>query len=454
MQTTPFALFKIALCPSPVGWCVRAGLLLPLLCRGDALGGEVPPQPTTKSQATVESQPTGDPWQADDEIVRAKQKRSDEFNYVEEKVPDYRLPDPLAAPGKSHAAEPLAWKEVRAAQLDAFRTHVYGWRPEVEYTADFELGPPRKIRDSTIVAMDGRCVIVRPGITAKFTIPFVVYRPADASGPLPTCVHINNREFYSIDRAKEAADDFSPIEILCDRGYALLTFHTSAVDPDRADGYRDGIRCFFSGSDEPLPEQWRSLSAWGWAASRMLDFAIQSPHLDETRVAVIGHSRGGKAALWAAAEDPRFAVAYSNQSGCGGAALSRRQYGETVKRITSAFPHWFVPRFASYAGRESELPIDQHQLVGLIAPRPVYVVSADEDLWADPRGEYLSLVHAAPVYQHLGESSISTLEMPPLDHPRIVGQTGYHVRRGRHDLTDKDWTWFLDFADLHLRGED
>lgn len=393
---------------------------------------------------------SGGPWRADADLVDAKQKRSDEFNYVEENVPAYQLPDPLFAT-KPSASEGLeSWGAIRTAQLKLFRTHVYGERPSGPFSVRFETESPQSIRQGTIAAIAGRCIIHRPGREDGFAFPFVIYRPAADSGSRPVCIHINNREFYSIDRAKEAADDFSPIEILCGRGYALLTFHTSDVDPDRADGYADGVRAFFSDRPEAEPNEWRSLSAWGWAASRLLDHVSQSADLDETRVAVVGHSRGGKAALWAAAEDTRFAVAYSNQSGCGGAALSRRRYGETVDRITTAFPHWFVPRFAGYAGRESQLPVDQHQLIGLIAPRPVYVVSADEDLWADPRGEYLSIVNAAPVYERLGKSSITDPAMPPLDQPRVVGSTGYHIRRGRHDLTEKDWTWFLDFADRSL----
>jgi acetyl esterase/lipase len=173
--------------------------------------------------------------------------------------------------------------------------------------------------------------------------------------------------------------------------------------------------------------------------------------VDGDRIAVVGHSRGGKAALWAACEDTRFAVAYSNNSGCGGAALTRREYGETVTRITTNFPHWFCRAFARYAGRESELPIDQHELVALIAPRGVYVASADEDLWADPRGEYESLHAAAPVFQLLGKESITQRAMPVLNQPRIIGRTGYHIRTGGHGLGKRDWNWFLNFADGLLK---
>jgi len=179
----------------------------------------------------------------------------------------------------------------------------------------------------------------------------------------------------------------------------------------------------------------------------VLDYLESLPSINAQQVAIVGHSRGGKASLWAACEDSRFAVAYSNNSGCGGAALSRRAYGETVGRITTSFPHWFCQPFWEYAKRESELPVDQHEVMALIAPRAIYVASADEDLWADPAGEYTSLVEAAPVFQLLGVQAITDKSMPALNQPRVVGKTGYHIRSGGHGLGEVDWNWFLDFTD-------
>jgi acetyl esterase/lipase len=179
----------------------------------------------------------------------------------------------------------------------------------------------------------------------------------------------------------------------------------------------------------------------------VLDFALQQTEIDSERTVVVGHSRGGKAALWAGAEDERFKILYSNNSGCGGAALSRRAFGETVARINRSFPHWFCDRFDAYNDRESELPIDQHQLIALAAPRAVYVASSDEDLWADPRGEYSSLVAAGPVYGLFECEHIDNPSMPALNAPSHIGSTGYHIRTGNHDLTEQDWSYFLDFAD-------
>jgi hypothetical protein len=228
--------------------------------------------------------------------------------------------------------------------------------------------------------------------------------------------------------------------------FALAILDRTGLAADDKDTYREGIINAFSGPGPLASDGWRAIAAWAWGASRVVDYLETDAAIDRRRIGVAGHSRMGKTALWAGATDERFTAVLSNNSGCGGAALARRVFGETVGRINTVFPHWFCGNHHRYNDREADLPVDQHMLVALLAPRAVYVTSADEDLWADPRGEFLSCLHADPVYQLLGVVGLGVQQMPPLDRPVTGGRIGYHIRRGRHAFTEYDWQQFLDFA--------
>lgn len=390
--------------------------------------------------------------------------------YDEQQVPAYTLPDPLKSSTGNQISTPDEWQKLlRPETLQQFEQFVYGKTPEQMPEILFiEV----KMNDRF---MNGKATLSEVELVVKGSVKLnpirlLVITPNDLTGPVPAFIGLNFDGNHTIHpspeislgkvwdsktgKAVEAAESSRgssqsnwPLERIIDRGYALITCHYEDFDPDYHDGFHNGIhQAFFSKRDE---SSWGSIGAWAWGLSRLLDYALTNKAIDGQKIAVIGHSRLGKAALWAAAQDERFALVVSNNSGCGGAALSRREFGETIERITSVFPHWFCAKLSSYGSKVNELPVDQHQLIALMAPRPVYIASAAEDLWADPRGEFLSGVHATPVYKLLGTSGLPSKDMPALNQP-IFGQIAYHIRSGEHDVTPYDWELYLDFADLHL----
>ncbi len=369
----------------------------------------------------------------------------------------YTLPDALTMQDGRKVETAEQWfKERRPELLNLFDTEMFGKAPgKIE-------GTTWEVIDEDRHALGGKAI--RKQIKIDFNrdkryIIALMYLPADAEGKVPVFMGLNFNGNATINadpailypshshaKAYGIYHEFPrgsyasrwPVEEIIARGYGLVTFHTSDVDPDFDDGFQNGVSKFIykEGQNYPEPDQWGTISAWAWGLSRVLDYLETDPDVDATKVAAIGHSRLGKTALLAGARDERFAMVISNSSGCGGAALSRRHYGETVKSIIRYFPHWFCANFNKYAEHEDMLPFDQHEFLALIAPRPVYVASAELDGWADPVGERISLQEAQRVYDFLG-----------LDR----GLTGYHIRQGKHDLTLEDWIHYLDFADRYLK---
>jgi hypothetical protein len=237
------------------------------------------------------------------------------------------------------------------------------------------------------------------------------------------------------------------VEKILAAGYGLATVDYNDIEPDFVGGMKYGVRplYFKPGQSEPPADEWGAIAAWAWAASRAMDYLEKDAGVDGARVALFGHSRLGKTALWAGARDTRFSLVIANESGEGGAAISRRNYGERTKDLNTQFPHWFDGNFKKYNGREEEMPFDSHMLLSLIAPRGLYVASAEEDRWADPRGEFLGAAYASPVWQLFARKGIDTMQMPELHQP--VGEhVRYHIRAGKHDVTAYDWEQYLKFA--------
>jgi hypothetical protein len=365
-------------------------------------------------------------------------------------TPTYTLPDVLTTVDGRTIGNAQDWMAIRRPEiLELFRTHVYGRVPDTEYQTRFQV--VRQDPD----AMDGDATLKQVEITItaaekSLTIHLVLFIPNRVPKPVPTFLLICNRDPENIDPTRTVKSDFWPAEQVIARGYGIAAFHNADVVPDRYDGFKAGIYSLLDGPTRP-PDAWATIAAWAWGASRCMDYFETDADVANDQVAVIGHSRGGKTSLWAGAEDERFAIVCVNESGCGGAALSRRQAKgkETVARINKSFPHWFNENFKTYGGREDELPVDQHMAVALIAPRAVCVGSAELDLWADPRGEFLSVFHAGPVYRLFGKQGLGeSPEMPPINEPRHGDGAHYHIREGRHNLTSFDWNLYLDFADI------
>lgn len=401
------------------------------------------------------------------------------FNFDETKIPHYTLPDPLISDDGSRIVSASQWETSRRSEiLDLFEQSVYGPQPGIPERMEFTVTSLKRgvlggkaIRKQVTIHFEGG--------GQPYALHLLMYLPENADGPVPLFLGYNfagnhtvhadpgialstawmrteNGDGFENHHATEAARGISasrwPIEMILDSGYGLATAYYGDVEPDHAEGWKDGIRSFYKTDKKGQPldlNDWSAISAWAWALSRVVDYVETDSDIDASRIALLGHSRLGKAALWAGASDERFAITISNDSGCGGAALNRRVIGETVKEINRVFPHWFCERFSAYNDNESALPVDQHELIALMAPRPVYIASAAEDLWADPKGEFLSAKAAGPVYALFGKQGVGVEEQPDVNKP-VGDYIGYHIRTGKHDITEYDWKQYLDFAGRHF----
>ena len=396
----------------------------------------------------------------------------DSANYDEAKVGSYTLPDPLVFTDGKSVRTARDWGRRRNEIMELFATHVYGHNPKPPAKTRFEISEENKS------ALGGKAIRKQVAIdlTSAKDGPkesLLLYIPVGARKPVPVILTLNFMGNQSVindpaiqlpmiwtwkthDRQQATEDsrgrdkEFEVEKVLA-RGYAFATIYYQDIDADFKEGYSHGIRPLFlkPGHNGPEPDDWGAIGAWSYGLSRAMNYLEHDRNIDAKRVAIMGHSRLGKTALWAGALDERFAMVLSSCSGEGGASLARRNYGETIANLMDAFPYWFADNLHKYADHVDQLPVDMHELIALLAPRPVYVTGAEDDRWADPKGEFLACVGAGPVYHLLGKQGLDTEQIPALNTP-IQHTIAFHIRTGKHEVTEFDWDQFLLFADKYL----
>ena len=392
-------------------------------------------------------------------------------NYDEAKVGTYTLPDPLVLANGQRVRDARTWREKRRPEIvRMFEELQYGRAP----------GPPKALRfdvfDPGTPALDGKAL--RRQVTVRFTgdsagpkMDLLLYLPAGARGPVPVLLDasftansstvddpgVKPGEIWSREgkRVPAPKGNFGRLNVLpfLEAGIGVATVYYGDIDPDFKDGLPLGIRAAYlkPGQSAPAEDEWGTIAAWSWGLSRAMDYLETDKGVDAKRVALVGISRLGKTVLWTGARDTRFAMVIASCSGESGAALSRRNYGETVAHMThpTRYGYQFAARYATYGDRVAELPMDGHMLVSLIAPRPVLLQTGDADGWSDPRGEFLAAVAAGPVFELLGVPSLRTTEMPKAGEP-ILNTLGYYMHAGGHGTVPGDWPVFLRFMQQHL----
>lgn len=405
-------------------------------------------------------------------LAAGAQGQGQPINTDEAKVPSYVLPDPLLTESGKVVKNRRQWEKVRRPELMAlFETEMFGKMPGKPADMHF------KVLSCDVEALGGKAtrkeVAVYFDAAKKVYMVLLMYVPNDRKGPVPVFLGANFKgnhgttddpevlmptdtqiegygPKYKLEPRGVSARRW-PYEYVISQGYAVVTFAREDVDPDWHDGFRNGVHAVMDAGVERRADSWGTVATWSWGLSRALDYLETDKDIDSRKVAVIGHSRLGKAALWAGATDQRFALVISNNSGCSGAALSRRQFGEHLDKINTSFPHWFCENYKKYNSKEDTLPFDQHELIAMVAPRPVYVASASLDKWADPKGELLSLVNASSVYELYGYRGLNVDALPQVNTHIWSDRMGYHLREGKHDIVLYDWQQYVAFADRFFK---
>ena len=384
-------------------------------------------------------------------------------NYYEDKVGAYTLPDPLVLRDGRPVRDATTWFDQRRPEiLKLYETEIFGHVPATAPKVRWE------VVEKNAPALGGAAM--RQRIVGHFggapegpAVNVMLYFPARAAGPVPLVLHItfggdpllapSPAPVVAGAPSPKKSSDMGPVAEVLARGYAYAVLRYTEIQPDKAAGLTSGVIGQARGSDPAAPaaDAWGTIGAWAWGLSRIMDYLETDPAIDAKRVALVGHSRLGKTVLWAGAADPRFALIFSSCAGEMGSALSRRDFGETVDDMAAGLSYQFAGNFKKYAGHWNEMPVDAHLLIALCAPRPVLVTAGSDDLWADPRGEFLALVAAGPVWRLLGQPDLGTTEMPALDRPVASGTLAYLEHTGPHAITSLDWETFFAFAGRYLR---
>ena len=394
-------------------------------------------------------------------------------NYEEDKAGAYTLPDPLTLADGKPVRDAKTWTEKRRLEIiRLFEENQYGRAPGRPAGMTFD------VFDKGTPAFDGKAI--RRQVTIAFSpdhperkMDLLVYLPAHASKPVPFLLSISftansnmvddpgvrQGEVWGADKKKIPASKarrFGRTDVarLVDAGFGFGTFYYGDVDPDFEGGLPDGVRALYlkPGQTEPAPDEWGAIAAWGWGMSRAMDYLETDQGVDSKRVAIFGVSRLGKTVMWAGARDTRFALVIASCSGEGGAAISRRNYGETVAHLTapSRFPYQFAANYKKYAEHVDQMPVDANMLVALVAPRPLLLQTGDHDFWSDPRGEFLAAVAAGPVYRLFGKQGLDTDQMPDPG-TGVFHALGYFEHIGGHGTIPSDWDQYLKFLAMHLK---
>lgn len=398
----------------------------------------------------------------------ASTSRSADFPAPDKLPSRTELPDPLLMMDGTKVVSKDDWNGKRRPELKAlFQHYMYGRLPD-------KVSVSARVNHEDLKAFGGkgtlREVVLSLGNPEIGKIHLLLATPNDrpaagcfvginfcgnhaiVSDPkilIPTCWIYPNRKGVKDNRATEEGRGTEVatwnLDQSIERGYAVATFYSGDIDPDRADK-REGVRPAWFHKGDELPDDTATIMAWAWGIHRAVDYLVTLKEIDPKKIICVGHSRLGKTALLAAAFDERIAIAMPHQAGCGGTAPSRGKVGESVKRINTSFPHWFCGNFKGFNEDPTRLPFDQNCLVALCAPRPVLFTNAKEDTWANPDGQFDVLKAADPVYRFLGAGGLDAKEPPPIG-KLIDSKLGYFIRDGKHSMTREDWKVFLDFAD-------